>query len=223
MNFSYFSCPVLVLVNIIDTWFVFNECAFVSSPLYPALGVYGIANGVFSSCIFFGSVYYNSSTNCAFHHSLVLKPVQAFGSTESIFHSNVFDEDADVFVDSLVRPSYNVSFFENEFLGEFHLADVSDCYIINNIFLQSPIDDGSDNIWDENEYYDYDGVGSYQVSRLAGSVDAKPFGRQDDTSFPSPNGIPNGDTDLASLFVVIIFVELVVIALILSIRRKPFQ
>lgn len=223
MVFSNSSGLPMVLVNIVETWFVFNECIFMSNSSKPALSTWGIANGVFSYCAFLGSVDYNSSSNCVFHDSQFSKPVQAIGSSDSVFYSNVFDNEANVYVDSWGMSSNNVSFFENEFYGVLHLADVTDCHVISNIFYWHAIDDGSDNTWDENDYYDYDGTGPYQVSGLAGSVDANPFGRQDTTPLPPPNGITNGIDDLASLLISIIFMELVVIVLILVVRRTNHQ
>jgi hypothetical protein len=149
-------------------------------------------------------------------------PVRTIGSSDSVFYGNVFEEDAHVIVDSMVSSSSNVSFYDNMFFGEFHLMDVTSCFVIANIFQGLVFDDGSDNYWDENDYFDYDGTGPYEVPGLAGSMDINPIGRQGTTSVPFPSP-PNGGIDLTPLLIEIIFLELVVIALILVVRRRSMQ
>ncbi|MFW9862440.1 MAG: hypothetical protein ACFFEX_11685 [Candidatus Thorarchaeota archaeon] len=225
MVFSNYSSPPRVLVDIVETWFVFSECIFMSNDSRPALSTLGIANGVFSGCGFLGVVEYNSSSNCVFHDSQFLFPVQAIESSDSVFYSNVFDDEANVYVGSWGIPSNNVSFFENEFYGELHLADATNCYVINNIFYWQAIDDGSDNYWDGNDYFNYDGTGPYEIPGLAGSVDDNPFGRPGTTTewpppLPPP---PNGDFGIDSLLFQVIIMELVIIAIILFTRRQRVQ
>jgi hypothetical protein len=252
LNITSLSGTSLKLSNITDTWFTFFDCIFIAQTLYRALEIYNVSHALFESCNVNGVAFLNSSRNSLMFDTYFAEALLVNNCTDITFYTSFFDIGTVVTVGSAFYDSYslNVSFVENTFNASLRLFECHSSYILFNSFFSSVYDEGLDNYWDRNFYFDYDGVGPYLIPGIAGSVDQYPQGRSTtsidttttteaiiistpivDTSTPPPpstpsqyNGTPLVPFHLEPMFyVIIIVIELGIIFIILTSRRQPIQ
>ncbi|MFX1261613.1 MAG: hypothetical protein ACFFAZ_05965 [Promethearchaeota archaeon] len=231
LNVTGLSEPSLRLSNITRTWFIFEHCMFQTHIWYGSLELTNVTNGLFTNCAVFGQVLLNNVSFDVIMDSYFADGVYIDDTMDCALIGNWFDEDSHVDVNSIYIISTNVSFYENTFLGALNLLNCTGCYVISNLFFDSIVDDGVSNTWDNNRYWNYNGIGVYIIPGIAESVDSSPLSLETITTPLPPTFIPITPTTTTSnvdntvdyvLFGITCF-EITVVIVIVIIRRGRAQ
>jgi hypothetical protein len=170
LNVTSVSEPSLMLSNIRDTWFYFENCIFQSHLWYETLYISNISRGVFHLCTVYGALILNETEFSVIIGSSITEALYVVESLDTAILSSWFGANSQTHV----MRSNNVSFYENTFFGQFDIFDSGFCYIVENYFFNSVQDDGFENYWNSNRYAEYDGTGPYVIPGSAESMDFDP-------------------------------------------------